>query len=353
MNETVSLVETSSQSPEVVAIVVTHNRRVHLQKCVKALLDQLPNDLSRILVVDNSSDDGSREWLLSHKSSRLHCVISDLNLGGAGGFALGMREACRLFDPDWVVLMDDDGFPTQNAMELFTSVHRKANTVYAAAVYLPNGSISPLNRPLWSPFSSAKRFLLSLFAGRNGYYVSDAQYRSEKQVAVEFASFVGLFVPRSAFDDCGSPDSRLFLYCDDYFYCHELRRAEYEIVFDPKLQFIHDCSSFPHAHRKFEPLWKGYYAHRNAIFFVRKTMGRLRWILIAGLILVWIGRAMQYRRHAIRYLRLLRYAISDGISGDFSRSHAEVKRRADPRFGSAATNIATPMQRASKETSQT
>ena len=90
MRETFSLVNTSSQSPKVVAIVVTHNRRVHLQKCVTALLDQSPKDLPQILVVDNNSSDGSREWLLSHQSTRLHCVVSDLNLGGAGGLP-GLR----------------------------------------------------------------------------------------------------------------------------------------------------------------------------------------------------------------------------------------------------------------------
>ena len=77
----------------IVAVVVTHNRKESLLRCVDALRRQR-GARTDILVVDNASDDGTAEALapLMEEGAILYRNTGE-NLGGAGGFNFGMRLA--------------------------------------------------------------------------------------------------------------------------------------------------------------------------------------------------------------------------------------------------------------------
>ena len=91
----------------IVAVVVTYNRKDLLRKCLKALLAQRDYSCD-IIVVNNASIDGTKEFLDTYLNE--HCITIhhlDNNLGGAGGFNYGMREAV-LSGYEYIWLMDDD-----------------------------------------------------------------------------------------------------------------------------------------------------------------------------------------------------------------------------------------------------
>lgn len=98
------------------AIVVSYNRLRLLQECVQAILRQTaPCD---VLVVDNASSDGSREWLeaLRGEQETVQCAFMKENVGGAGGFRFGMEWAIQR-GYAYVWLMDDDTIPRPDALE--------------------------------------------------------------------------------------------------------------------------------------------------------------------------------------------------------------------------------------------
>lgn len=92
----------------VCAVVVTHRRPDELAKSLDVLSTQsrLPDHL---IVVDNDHDDRVRD-LVAGQPVRTTYLPSRRNLGGAGGFALGILHALAL-GADWVWLADDDGHP--------------------------------------------------------------------------------------------------------------------------------------------------------------------------------------------------------------------------------------------------
>jgi GT2 family glycosyltransferase len=94
----------------VLAAVVTYNRARLLERCVDHLrLQKRAPDA--ILVINNSSPDDTVE-MLERKGVD---YITQPNLGGAGGFARAIEEAGkRGFDAVW--LMDDDGYPHEEAL---------------------------------------------------------------------------------------------------------------------------------------------------------------------------------------------------------------------------------------------
>lgn len=66
----------------IAAVVVTFNRITLLQKCIKALYNQTKK-LDAIIVINNNSTDGTKEWL--DKQNNI-IVIHQENVGGSGGF---------------------------------------------------------------------------------------------------------------------------------------------------------------------------------------------------------------------------------------------------------------------------
>ena len=95
-------------SDTVIAVLVTHRRPDELTKSLDALTTQ-SRALDHIVVVDNDDDERVRDLVAGQPIPTTY-LASRRNLGGAGGFALGMLHALAL-GADWIWLADDDGRP--------------------------------------------------------------------------------------------------------------------------------------------------------------------------------------------------------------------------------------------------
>lgn len=308
-----------------VAVVVTHNRLDKLKVTLQRLLQADPAHLHAVVVVDNASTDETADWLAGLQDPRLEVVTSIHNLGGAGGFDLGMRHAMARFDPDWLVVMDDDARPGPDALARFHALPRPDDTAYAAAVYFPDGQICEMNRPSVNPFWSARLFLRSLIRGRDGYHIPRAAYAADTPCPIDLTSFVGLFLSRRIITETGYPDPGLFLYGDDVIYTLTLRRRGLRIMFDPALRFEHDCSTFQtHGAQIIQPMWKVYYFCRNRLLMYRKAAPALFWLLLPVMVLKWGADVRRYGSDKALYLRLLARAARDAVRRDTRLSHQEV-----------------------------
>jgi rhamnopyranosyl-N-acetylglucosaminyl-diphospho-decaprenol beta-1,3/1,4-galactofuranosyltransferase len=90
----------------VVAVVVTRHRTGPLRDSLEALAKQT-HPIAHLVVVDNGPDRPARE-VVDSCGLPASWLPSWHNLGGAGGFALGILHALAL-GADWVWLADDDG----------------------------------------------------------------------------------------------------------------------------------------------------------------------------------------------------------------------------------------------------
>ena len=187
----------------VCAVVVTHRRPDQLAKSLGVLSTQsrLPDQL---IVVDNDSDgdDGSVIWLPVNRSRR-HISPSRRNLGGAGGFALGILHALAL-GADWVWLADDDGSPQDR---------RCSATLLACA----EGTRWPRCRR-WCATPTTRTSWRSRCAAAWSGAGSSANCapRPGQELLPGIASlFNGALFRASAFEAIGVPDLRLFVRGDE------------------------------------------------------------------------------------------------------------------------------------------
>ena len=297
------------------ALVVTYNRKAQIETTVTRLLGE---PVDHLVVVDNGSTDGSREWLSVVDDPRLTVLLPEENLGGAGGFELGLRHVTEVLDPDWTVVMDDDARPEPGALAEFRATNLIDWDGVVAAVRFPGGDICGMNRPVLNPFSHWRVFLKTVLGGGNraAFHLGDAAYASDATVPVDGASFVGLFLSRDTIQRAGFPDGRLFIYAEDGLYTLGLTQAGGRLGFFPQIRFEHDCSTFAGPSGQFNPPWKAYYYHRNLLFLYRRAAGIWFWPVLLIVLPKWLLKARRYRGAArAEFLRFLRAAVVDGLRG--------------------------------------
>src|SRR5690606_32346153 len=100
----------------VAVVIVTYNRADLLVRMLDGLAAQTRRP-DAVVVVDNASSDHTGEVLAARTDLPLHVITSPDNLGGAGGFHLGMKTAHEQgFDRSWLV--DDDVVPAPDCLEV-------------------------------------------------------------------------------------------------------------------------------------------------------------------------------------------------------------------------------------------
>ena len=325
--------------PVICAIVVTFNRFEKLQRTVARLLDE---PLDHILIIENGSTDGTREWLRGVSDARLTVLEQSENGGGARGFEIGLREAQHRMNPDWYLVMDDDARPLPGAITAFRATLPRQAGAVLAAVYYPDGTICEMNRPWRNPFWHLSTFTATFLrlGGRRAFHISDSAYQGEMPEAVDGGSFVGQFIPREAVERCGYPDGRMFIYGDDVHYTLRLAQAGFPNSFEPRVSFEHECATALHG-AAMRPFWKTYYHHRNLFRVYRLAIGPvLFWPLFLLLLPRWLmkGGALPPEERQ-RYRALIRLGVTDALRGYMGRSHAEILRRAEE-SGAQVTNPA-------------
>ena len=97
----------------VAVVVVTHNRADLLARMLDALVVQT-HPIATVIVVDNASGDHTQQ-VLARDDLPLQVIRSEENVGGAGGFRIGMETAyAGGWDRIW--LMDDDVVPAPDCL---------------------------------------------------------------------------------------------------------------------------------------------------------------------------------------------------------------------------------------------
>jgi rhamnopyranosyl-N-acetylglucosaminyl-diphospho-decaprenol beta-1,3/1,4-galactofuranosyltransferase len=185
----------------VCAVVVTHRRPDELAKSLEAVSAQtrVPDHL---VVVDNDNDPRVAELVAGQPIPTTY-LGSRRNLGGAGGFALGMLHALAL-GSDWVWLADDDGRPADS--EVLGALLTCADKHGLAEV-----------SPMVCDMNDAARLAFPLRRGLAWRrWVSELRNDASEDLLPDIASFFnGALFRASTLEVVGVPDLRLFVRGDE------------------------------------------------------------------------------------------------------------------------------------------
>ena len=98
-------------SPKISFVMPTFNRLEWMPECLESLLDQTEKDIE-IVVVNDNSDDGTKEYLDGITDRRVKVIHNDTNQGGGRSRNIGMEAASA---PIICVCDDDDTYPEDRA----------------------------------------------------------------------------------------------------------------------------------------------------------------------------------------------------------------------------------------------
>jgi rhamnopyranosyl-N-acetylglucosaminyl-diphospho-decaprenol beta-1,3/1,4-galactofuranosyltransferase len=184
------------------AVVVTHRRPDQLAKSLDAVASQ-SRQPDHLIVVDNDDDPRVRELVAAQPVPTTY-LASRRNLGGAGGFALGILTALAQ-GADWVWLADDDGRPADASV---------LQTLLDCATRHSLAEVSPMVCNLDDPDRLAFPLRRGLAWRRN---VAELRTEgTEQDLLPGIASlFNGALFRASALEVVGVPDLRLFVRGDE------------------------------------------------------------------------------------------------------------------------------------------
>lgn len=285
---------------ETVAVVVVTYNRADLLARMLAGLEALDRQPDAVIVVDNASSDHTQDVLAAATNPGLDVIRTADNLGGAGGFQVGVRAAYDGgFDRIW--LMDDDVVPAPDCLDVLLAQDEACLTAVREDL---RGRLVE---------KAATRFdLRNPLAIRPKTESVETKYGTRAampaRVEVQNVAFEGFMVRREVVSAIGLPDPTYFIFYDDVDYAVRAQRAGFRIwavrdaVLVRQLDFDqqHDLSG-----------WKGYYMYRN-LFVVHLRYGenalvRLKpWLVTAAVVL--LSPARGGRAEAGNVIRAMRDA---------------------------------------------
>lgn len=209
----------------VAAVVVTYNRKILLQECLDAILNQ-SYPVSKIILIDNASTDGTGAFLKENgylDKSGIDYRLMDKNLGGSGGFYEGLRIAREDMGCDWVWIMDDDTIPTENCLEKLLIAYDKI-AAKNSSDQIDGHTISFLASSIYGADGEFMNVpVISNRPSKNGYAYW-YNYLADGLVNIESATFVSILVKKDAINKCGLPCRDYFIWGDDSEYTTRLTR---------------------------------------------------------------------------------------------------------------------------------
>jgi rhamnopyranosyl-N-acetylglucosaminyl-diphospho-decaprenol beta-1,3/1,4-galactofuranosyltransferase len=252
--------ETPDAHETVAVVVVTHNRADLLARMLDALVVQT-YPIATVVVVDNASGDHTQQ-VLARIGDRgdlpLHVIRSEENVGGAGGFRIGMETAyADGWDRIW--LMDDDVVPAPDCLAVLMGVD-PGHTGHSDCLMCVREDLdghlvekSATTFDLRNPLAvKPKTASVETTYGTRAAMPPLAE--------IEVVAFEGLLVRREVVAAVGLPDAEFFIFYDDADFALRARKAGFRIwaVRDAVL-----VRQLPFSQRHALDTWKGFYMYRN------------------------------------------------------------------------------------------
>ena len=214
---------------KIAAIIVTHNRKEKLCKCIEAVRRQVGTTAPKVIVIDNDSNDGTTSLFVGagaeYDSGSFYYFNTGLNIGGAGGFCFGLRKAAELgFEYAW--LMDDDTIPSNTALSELMKFEEEYGSDY--------GFLS--SKAVWSDGS------ICLMNIQRETLTQNVRDFSKSYISIVMASFVSLLIPMRIVKEVGLPYREFFIWTDDWEYTRRISR-KHPCYLVTNSNVVHDMKS--------------------------------------------------------------------------------------------------------------
>jgi len=262
--------------PTLSIVIISYNTKELLQQCLDSIKDavnskhQIPNSKQipnsniqnlkhslEIIVVDNNSTDGSKEylkkltsrnWEISSASLReirnfakqisqskfldFKVIFNNQNLG----FAKAVNQGIKAANGEYILLLNSDTIVRKSALEKLVAFARKTSDagVVVARLLNPSGAI----QSSCYHFPSIKGAIKEFWLGEKSAFSKYAP-KGKTPVAIDAAVGAAFLIPQKTIKEIGLLDEKYFMYFEDLDYCRRVWRAGLKVYYLPEAEIIH------------------------------------------------------------------------------------------------------------------
>lgn len=210
----------------VYAIIVSYNGVDLLEKCINSLL--VSNLLVKVFVVDNSSTDGTLDFLRNNFTD-IEILAQSKNLGFGQANNIGFRKALE-DGADYVFLLNQDAWVEPDTISSLIGYHMKFPGYGILSPVHLNGTGNALDPGFASYVSHEK------CPG----FVSDAFVGTLKKIyKVDFVNAAAWLLPISTIEVVGGFSTIFFHYGEDYDYASRLKFKGFSLGIVPEAVVYH------------------------------------------------------------------------------------------------------------------
>lgn len=293
----------------VCAVVVSFNRKDLLVRSLNVLQNQT-RKIDKIIIVDNASTDGTEDLLrlkgfLDKENIQFNLLTE--NLGGAGGFKTGVELAYQQ-GFDWMWLMDDDGFATNDCLERLLGYTDQFD--YFGPLVVDEKDSQTLSFPI-------------NFGGKVLRTLKDVAGLKLIQPILHnvIIPFNGVLIKKELVAKIGFPDARFFIWGDDINYTYRVKAERARVAtieniffFHPRADLLGEPMFFGRMHfNDTKSMLKLYCMCRNNTYNLKAYRGVLYALAFSAKVL-WF---FSFTRPSIKKLKFCLRAVYHGFKGDF------------------------------------
>lgn len=241
-------------------VICNYNKQEYVLDAIESVQIN-SSEIADILVVDNASTDES-VLLIRQRFPDIQIDVLPENIGGAGGFAYGMRKAHKA-GYRYIALLDNDAIVLPDTLQGMMSV-----LVNESDIGIVGPAICKMDYPEIVQEVGASivledaTFYLHHAAER---YSSIPMQMSER----DYVPACCLMTRSEVIDQIGVFDESFFLYWDDIDWCVRAKDAGWRVVAQPKLRALHKGGGANATNTL-----PRYYYWRNKLYFFSKHSKR-------------------------------------------------------------------------------
>jgi len=221
-------------------IIVNYNVKYFLEQCLYSVQKACLNIDAEIIVTDNNSTDGSREYLEQNFPS-VNFIWNSNNTGFAKANNLALEKA----KGDFILFLNPDTILSEDSIEKCLKFFEANKMAGAIGIHMIDGSgnfLKESKRAFPSPLTSLFKLsgLARLFPRSETfakYHLGHLPEKESHEVDVLAGAF--MMMPRKVLDEIGNFDERFFMYGEDVDLSYRIQKAGYKNYYFAESTIIH------------------------------------------------------------------------------------------------------------------
>ncbi|HKL17173.1 MAG TPA: glycosyltransferase family 2 protein [Patescibacteria group bacterium] len=251
-------------------IIVNWNVKPLVHRCIGSIFKNLKNINFEIIVIDNNSQDGSKDLLkkLNKERQRLKIILNNKNIGFAAANNMGLKKA----EGEFILFLNPDTEVRPNSVKKMIKKleSNKDIGLIGPKMISVSGKTQSSVRKFPSVLSQAIIFLklhhiFTKLPVLKNYFQSDFNY--DKEAEVEQVMGAAMMTKKDILKRVGYWDESYFLWFEDIDLCKKIKDAGWKVIYTPEAEVFH------HGGESFDQVFslkKQRIYNKSAIYYFKK-----------------------------------------------------------------------------------